>query len=418
MVNDLTSRRSVSSRKYLFATISICLLVYAVCWRFPWVMALAGVSHEGVWFLDTFAILAAIDAKRIGLDPYAPNPLNYFGGAHGYSDWWFALKALPIDRKDAVWIGLLVLLLALITAWWVLQPRNKREVMGSVAILCSAPMILALNRANSDLLIFVVLSASIPALISNCRICRLLVSPALVAFAAGLKYYPALAGVIMLGARTVADRLIATLIAAVLLVGVAVAVGPSLFHYTSSRLPSGLHTFGAPILLHQAGLRGPAAAGVSIAFLVGAGGLIVAKFLKPSWRVSVEQERDYRFFIMGAVVLTGSFVATVNYSYRWIFAIWMMPFLCRNMTSGNSGAGIGWLTRVTLGLIVMALWSHACVAIILNSTVHSVAVAEKWIGVFVALEQPFIWSTFACLSAWLCHFLYVQALLPFRERVN
>lgn len=377
-------------------------------------MTFAGVGDGGIWFMDTFAVLAAVDAKRMGLDPYAPNPLNYFGGTHVYSDWWFALNYLPITRDDSFWIGLLLVSLAIVTAWSILKPSNKVEVMWAVATLCSAPVILALNRANFDLLIFVILSGCVPALMSRNGVCRVLVPPALVAFAAGLKYYPALAGLIVLSTRKLAERWISTGIAVMLLLCVGISVGPSLSHYTSDRLPQGLHTFGAYILLERLGFSGPGAAGLSGVFLFGAGGLIGFKFFRSTWRVPPERERDYWYFIMGAVVLLGSFVATVNYAYRWIYAVWMIPFLCRQHVQTQS-AGVAWLIRATRVLLIVALWDHAFLAMILNSTVHTVPAADRWIGIFLALEQPLIWGLFVCLGAWLCHFLYVQVLLPLRS---
>jgi len=376
-------------------------------------MAFAGVGNEGIWFMDTFAVLAAVDAKRMGLDPYAPNPLNYFGGTHVYSDWWFALGYLPVTRDDSIWIGFLLVSLAMITAWSILKPSNKVEVMWAVATLCSAPVILALNRANFDLLIFVILSACVPALMSRNGVCRILVPPALVAFTAGLKYYPALAGLIVLATRKMADRWISTGIAVTLLFCVGISVAPGLSHYTSDRLPQGLHTFGASISLERLGFSGPVAAGLSGVFLLGAGGLVGFKLLRSTWRVPPERERDYWYFIMGAVILAGSFVATVNYSYRWIYAVWMIPFLCRQPVQAQS-AGVDWLMRTTRVLLIVALWYHACLAMILNSTVHTVPAADRWIGIIVALEQPLIWGFFVCLGAWLVHFLWVQVLLPFQ----
>ncbi len=46
---------------------------------FPELYRFVGLRHYGVWFLDTFAILASNDAVARGLDPYAANPLDYLG---------------------------------------------------------------------------------------------------------------------------------------------------------------------------------------------------------------------------------------------------------------------------------------------------------------------------------------------------
>ncbi len=387
-----------------------CLAVYGLCWRLPQVMAFAGVSNEGVWFLDTYAILAALDAKRQGLDPYVYNPLNYFGGTHVYSDWWFALVPLPLTRADSLWLGGLVIAAALVAAWSVLKPRNWREVAWSLAVLCSAPVILGLNRANMDFLFFAILSGCVPAMLSRVQWRRVTVAPVLVAFATGLKYYPAVAGLIVLAARGIRERLVAVGVMAGLLVCVGISVAPSLSHYTSDQLPGGLYTFGSLVSLRAAGLSNTAAVGCTVLLLAGAGGWIALAILRRSWKTRVEQPRDYYFFILGAVLLTGSFVATVNYGYRWLYAVWMIPFLCRANAAEENGA-VNRLLFLTRLLLAVALWSDVCVAMILNQTVHSLAVANRWIGLFSALQQPVIWGLFVCLSGWLVHFVGVQLTL-------
>lgn len=66
---------------------------------------------------------------------------------------------------------------------------HARDRAGPSAVLGSAPILLGLNRANIDLVLFLILGPCVPALMSSRRLVRLLAAPALIALAAGLKYY-------------------------------------------------------------------------------------------------------------------------------------------------------------------------------------------------------------------------------------
>lgn len=388
------------------------LILYFLCWRFPIIMAEAGVSHHGLWFMDTYAILAALDAQRLGLDPYAYNPLNYFGGPHVYSHWWLALGVFPLTRADTPWLGPLVSGGAVLTAWVVLRPRNGHETAWALLILCSAPMVLGLNRANVDLLLFALLSLCVPSINSHARFWRVMGTPLLVALATGLKYYPAVAGLIVLAVHRGWERRLTLALAVSLLVLVGVSVAPELTKYISDRLPQGLHTFGAPVALLATGLSPVAAVCFAGAFLLMTGWWFMHHTALREWNVPCNLQTEYLFFIMGAVMLSGSFVATVNYGYRWIYAIWMIPFLCRAQPSLPHPALGRWL-KIMRRLLLLALWGDAPVALILNLTTGSVAVADRWIGLFTALQQPFLWAFFGCLSGWLVHFVFAQ-LTPVR----
>jgi hypothetical protein len=75
---------------------------------FPAAFRYLGVNHFGVWFLDSFALLASNDALARGLDPYAINPLDYFHRPHVYSPWWLHLGDLGLTRADNLRVGLVM----------------------------------------------------------------------------------------------------------------------------------------------------------------------------------------------------------------------------------------------------------------------------------------------------------------------
>lgn len=147
-----------------------------------------GVNHLAPWFLDFYAILAAYDAAALVLDPYASNPLDYFGRGHSYARWWLGLGRIGSTRADT-----LVLEFALAAAFYVsavaaLRPRRWAEVVWALGVLCSPPVLLALDRANIDLAVFVLLAPGVPCLLSSRSGVRWLAVPPIIA-AAALKGY-------------------------------------------------------------------------------------------------------------------------------------------------------------------------------------------------------------------------------------
>ena len=107
-------------------------------------------------FLDTDAILAAIDCHRLGIDVYAvPNPCDPIGRPHVYPPLWLHLDHLSVGRGDLNVIGLTLDLLFFV-ALAVLPPVCNRT--GAALFLCaivSPSVALALERANNDVLMFV-----------------------------------------------------------------------------------------------------------------------------------------------------------------------------------------------------------------------------------------------------------------------
>src|ERR1019366_4123041 len=181
---------------------------------YPRLFFAIGVNHYDAWFLDTFALLASNDAVSRGLDPYAPNPLDYFHRPHVYSHWWLHLRDLGLTRADVMWLGLTLVGTFLCAALWRLRPQTLRPLLWDGAVLCSSPVLLALDRGNNDLAIFVLLTPVVPCLLSGRPAWRL-AAPFLVTAAAMLKYYPAAAALVLLpapDARELRSRLVLTLL--------------------------------------------------------------------------------------------------------------------------------------------------------------------------------------------------------------
>ena len=394
--------------------LQLLLFLGSVCWIasfaiYPRLFDFAGISHFGVWFLDSFAILASSDAVARGLDPYVPNALDYFNRPHVYTHWWLRLHEWGITRADNLWVGLGWGLSFLVAAVAGLKPLSRVEASAYGLMLCSAPVLLAVNRANNDLVIFVLLAPVVPCLLSARPWVRML-PVALIAVATGLKFYPVIAGIVLLGgaAAPLRDRRARLALAALAFAGVGIDLAADL-----ARLPElapktrGLMTFGAENMASALGLHG----GPALFFGLAVVGMSVVGFWRARWLakwvIPPSAQGSWLSFVLGSSLLTGCFFAGSNLTYRWIFALWLAPLLWHLPRDRNAPLEVRQFALITGMLLLYALWADELVNICIRhffSHLPPEALARR-ANRFFGLEQPVTWALFICLLGFLTHFV-------------
>ena len=365
-----------------------------------------GVNHLGVWFLDTFAILASNDAVSLGRDPYAVNLLDYLNRPHVYSHWWLHLRDLGFTRIHSIAIGAALGVAFLTTALAWLRPRAPGELLWYGVVLFSSPVVLAVDRGNNDLVVFILLAAVVPCLMSRERWVRFLAAVP-IALAAGLKFYPAIAGLVLLATPGGRERRGRILLAVGLLVLVGWDVGPDLARF-GKFVPraEGLMTFGAINLLAPAGLVGWRALATGLVLAALAVGLFLRTRIFDGWVLTPELRSAWLSFILGAALLAGCFFTGTNYAYRWVFAILMAPLLWRLPRDPTAPSGVRRLAALTAGLLVFVLWVDALASAVLARFLGRMPgdVLVGWADRFFLIEQPIVWGFFICLLGFLGHF--------------
>lgn len=374
----------------------------------PQLFGFVGIKHYGVWFIDSLAILASNDAVRLGLDPYRPNPLDLFNRPHVYSHWWLGLHPLGLRGAHNFWVGaaLGVAFLSVAVAW--LRPKSVGELSWYFALLGSPPILLALNRANNDLVIFLLLAPVVPCLLDGRRMVRLL-AVVLIAIAAGLKFYPAAAGLVLLGgaaveSREVRARMVLALLALAL---VGLDVGPDLALY-GKFIPKveGFMTFGAGNLPTALGLRPSAATTVSLVAAVVIGAAFWRGRWFEGWVIAPEGRGVWMSFVLGAALLTACFFSGSSFAYRWVFALWLAPLLWRLPREATAPIAVRRLAGMTAGLLLFALWDNVIVQVLIlifSSGLSADEMTARMNRLFW-VEQPLMWALFICLLGFLTHF--------------
>lgn len=391
-------RRSSRFRLLLIGVTVAGLLGFTL---FPKIAFGLGISDYGRWFLDSYAILASNDAIAAGLDPYHANPLDDLHRPHSYSHWWFLLGKMGLTRADNFVFGGLCVLACLVVAFAGLRPRTMREVAWYATLMLCPPFLMAVNRANNDLVVFAVLGCGALAL-SRPTVGRWLTVLMAVAMATGLKFYPAVAAAGLLLVRPIKRFWLGLFVAGLGLLLISVNIWSD-FGRAVIPVPSGVYSFGAPLLLNDLGWTGRSAQIGTAALLLVLGAIFQRRGLTVGLTENDSPIADRLRFIWAGVLLLVCFTVGISYAYRWIFVIWCAPWLWTVMTSEISSPARRRGAFLASALLLFGVWSDGLFCIVVNLFFIPVAqsVIDHWQLAWRMWTQPLVWLLMAMLTGWL-----------------
>lgn len=385
------SEHLISPRLLFFAVSLAALLALSLS---PLTRKWMGIFDGGHWFLDSYAVLASSDADRVGIDPDAPNPYDVLERSHKYSDWWFGLGRLGLTRDDNFLLGGSWVVAFLVVVFLTLRPSSHAEALWLALLLASPSVLLGINRANNDLVVFTLLGLALVALRDDSNL-RAALAIALVALATGLKFYPVVAvgGFVLVRSSS---RILRVTLSGALAIGAVLASVASQISRGSFPIGPKPHRMGGKMVFLDLGLNESAATGATL--LVFAIGVFLA--VKFRWAGEPGTGRDLgdkrRMMTMGSVVLVACFLLGINVAYRWIFALWAAPWLWENR--GRSVAA-----RCGVWLLPFALWHDGLLCLAINRWVRNrpTEFYERMEVGWRVFTEPFVWALMILLGAWL-----------------
>lgn len=364
-----------------------------------------GLIDYGIWFLDSYAVLASNDAVQAGLDPDQHNPLDVFERPHSYSDWWFVLGRLGLTRADNFVLGGSWVAAFLLATFVVVRLRDNREAVWHACILLSPPVLLAINRANNDLVIFVLLVIA-GFVLRRAAAWRLGVALGMIALATGLKFYPVVAVAVFLLVRPPCRLLAISAWAALVLVVVLADIWNTLGRGVFA-MPVNVYTLGAPIIFKDLGWEGHGALVAGILLLTGAAAWLALSRRTSGLAEPVADLSGRLFFVLGAVVLVACFLSGISHAYRWIFALMVAPWLWEEARTPGSPSVRRRMARVTGWLMMVALWMDGLFCLWVNLFFAPVpaVILNHWQFIWRMCTQPLVWLLMALLAGWLLELL-------------
>ena len=357
-------------------------------------------GYGNTQFLDSYAVLAAVDAVRAGANPHGPNALDPLMRSHVYSDWWLALRWLGLTRAHNFLVGLTWITGFALTVWVTARPRQICETFWLAALLLSPPFFLAVERANNDLVIFILLAGCGWAVSSPARWPQW-VALGCLGLATGLKYFPAAAALGFLWVRPV-RRMPAMFLAALVVVALAlVSVWPDI-NRSRFIIPSTVHAMGAPLWWREFGWADSASALPSLLLIVGAAlSLALARVTVGLLTQGSPTERLRA--ALGAIVLLTCFISGVNYAYRWIFIIWPAIWLWRQAIDPALTIRARWVARVACALILLCLWLDGLLCLLINQgfLIMTPMQVDQLDSIWRRSTQPLPWLLMMLFAGWL-----------------
>jgi Glycosyltransferase family 87 len=314
-------------------------------------------------FLDFHAVLAAAQCRRYGIDVYLWNPCDALGRPHVYSPFWLRIipRFLDTSSTTAVGLGLGLLFIASLAA--VCRPRTRGEVL-LLGLAALSPMtVYALERANNDLFVYLLILAGCAIACSSRR--WRLGAYALYLLAGLLKYYPlVLLALIARERRRDAVAVAATALAFILLfvVGDRAELAKALANIP---LPSYFSDSFAAVNLPYgiaAALRNiPVPRAVGVTLLAGLTGLAAAR-ARRTILLLAHAELDWTSFeadclVAGALLLTGCFFAAQNIDYRGVYFVLVMPGLVVLRRTAPQTESRRFMTRM-IAAVLLAAWGE------------------------------------------------------------
>ena len=88
-----------------------------------------GVHPYDFPFLDTHAVLAAIECQRLGFDVYIEDPCDVFHRLHVYSPLFLEAKSLPVTTAWTPWVGVPLAFLYIVSVASLPAPRGFRAIL-------------------------------------------------------------------------------------------------------------------------------------------------------------------------------------------------------------------------------------------------------------------------------------------------
>ncbi len=299
-------------------------------------------------FLDLHAVMSAIECRHRGVDVYAANPCDVFGRPHIYGPLWLRLPPGFADPALLRPLGLALAVAFAASLFWLPQAPAGRARWAVLLAAVSPVVAFALERANADMVIFLLVLAG-ARLLAGGQAARI-AGHGLFVLGGLLKFYPLVLLVLLLRERP-GVMFALVLVAAAILRATTGAFGDETQRaianiptqavfwgsFAAHNLPRGLMQLTAAPAAAAVGLAaGLATAALALWRLLRAPGLADGLAALPPPARSL--------LLACAVLIAGCFLAGENIEYRAIFLLPALP----SLLALPATAGTAWLAAALM----------------------------------------------------------------------
>jgi len=342
-----------------------------------------GVAALSPTFGDLHNITSAVDCRRAGYDPLVSDPCDPWRRPMNYPRiWLFLFSALHIRQQDTVIAGVCLAVLFYLAVFLFIGRINAYEGGLYTILLCSSAAMLAVERGNNDLIIFLLLTVALLALRQAGGVRW--AAYVLFGLCALLKIYPFCVYVLALREKPRASA--AVLLASTAIFALYLFLIRDDLRAIQAALPRSYElSYGSHVLFDRLqAMRLPVPASVMplFAVLCVVGVAYVARRRTPA---PILSRWNRESLIMGTLLYVVTFAFGNNYNYRLIFLLFAVPALLELIKTPNPYTRFAGLF---LAVMIVSLWL---------SPLKNIA--------FFLIKETGNWAMFAALLVLLFHLL-------------
>lgn len=342
----------------LILLLSAGLLLLGILFRtigYRETFTLAGVRASSSLFYDAATITGGAESYRFGFDPLYANPFDPSRRPLNYPRTWHVLFHLGLKQTHTFYLGATFIALFLIGVLLFSPKVTTITAVVVTAVVFSPAVLLAMERANSDLLVFFLLAA---ALWFQKRSSFASLAWILSAFA--LKLYPVF-GLFALVGESAEKRPRLLLVAALFILCFVGAIFEDLPQISAatqktSTMAYGIHCL-PQFLEYKTGIAPLSDAAQAVAYLVVVFALVRSLRRRDHFVTEhlLETSGYIDSFRMGGAVYVGTFLYGNNFDYRLLFTIFTLPQLIQWI--GDRNKSIASVAKGVIFAVLYSVWS-------------------------------------------------------------
>ncbi|HKX07771.1 MAG TPA: hypothetical protein VJN67_06230 [Stellaceae bacterium] len=410
MIDDRDARGQPLYRALVFI-VPLCLFI-ALAWLFisghqslylTVLWRLGATPYIKFPFLDLHGVLAAADCHRLGIGVFLSDPCDEFHRPFDYSPLWLDLLPGFFRRENVNPIGITLDLMFIASLPLIMRPRSAGQCLLFIAAVVSTTVIYALESANADVIIFILMTAG--GLLLAAPGPRRLAAYSIFFLGGLLKFYPFALLMLIVCERWRRAFTVAAIAVAALLsfwwaygheIALALAGLTQVSYYdgfSARNLPlgvTGLLPDGIDVSRDLLAVIMFLILGICSVLLVSR----IVRALDNDPRALGRFTRETAYLLIGAIVLTGCFLAVSNIYYRGIFLLMVLPGLLQFRDNAATLA-IRRLFGLAVAAILFLLWEarfNLALSHVFGASVNSPEPGLAWaVGAAYWLARELLW---------------------------
>ena len=319
-------KKAIDSQKALLVIFTLlCLFIGTAILVFGWTRTWTAlhVPTLSPIFADMRTVQGSILSDKLGLDPQISNPGDPWKRSLDYPKiWLWIAKLFQLNNETNFIVFVCVFVLAYIVSCFLLLRNSPSPYL--LLVIFSWPSLLAVERGNNDLLVFVLLFAGIALSQGYFRAISILLATV-------LKVFPVFSVVAL--AKKPKLFILLVLLSAVYFIGIAgelkvLQAGNTAL--TDSAAIFATYGFETDMLVIRQFIGGQPAVVYTLlkyGLIVVSLGLSVAISRIKSLKLASSSPFKTDLFIAGGSILAGTYLVTSNWDYRLIFLLLCIPYI-------------------------------------------------------------------------------------------